>query len=236
MALTASRSAASPATDEPRTYRILLVDGHRIFRHALRVLLSEEREFAVVGEAGRAEEALELIGSLRPDVAVTDFDLPDGGGGNLIERMRANCPGIAVLVLTALRARGSAAAARKAGARGFLHKDRGRDELSAALREVIAGRWYCSEVPQGTPTRTRRAVRSSSSERATYLTERQRQVLRSLALGYTTREIAHALGVSVKAVHRQRERLRLTLHLNNTAALTRFALREGFVEEHSASY
>jgi DNA-binding NarL/FixJ family response regulator len=236
MSLTASPSAPPPATDEPRVYRILLVDAHRILRQALRVLLADDREFVVVGETGRAAEALELIRSLHPDVVVTDFELPDGGGSSLIERMRASCPGIAVLVLTALRARGSAAAARKAGARGFLHKDRGREELSAALREVTAGRWYCPEAPLAAPARGRRDLHRSSSDRASYLTERQRQVLRSLALGHSTREIARVLGVSVRAVHKQRERLRLTLQLDSTAALTRFAVREGLIAGHAAGY
>jgi DNA-binding NarL/FixJ family response regulator len=76
---------------------------------------------------------------------------------------------------------------------------------------------------------------SGSSTQATYLTERQRQVLRSIALGYRTRDIAQMLGVSMKAVHKQRERLRIALQLNSTAALTRFAVREGLVEESPAS-
>jgi two-component system NarL family response regulator len=137
-------------------------------------------------------------------------------------------------VLTALRARGAAAAARKAGALGYVLKDQGRAELSSALREVAAGRWYCSDVPAAMSGALRRAG-SSSSTQATYLTERQRQVLRSVALGHSAREIAGMLGVSVKAVHKQRERLRFALQLNSTAALTRFAVREGLVQESPPS-
>ena len=81
----------------------------------------------------------------------------------------------------------------------------------------------------------RLASQGSSSTQATYLTERQRQVLRSVALGYSTREIAQMLGVSMKAVHKQRERLRIALQLSSTAALTRFAVREGLVQESAAS-
>src|SRR5437763_17012982 len=76
---------------------------------------------------------------------------------------------------------------------------------------------------------------ASLSGRAAYLTERQRQVLRSVARGYRTREIAQMLGVSVKAVHKQRERLRIALQLNSIAALTRFAVREGFAEDSPAT-
>jgi DNA-binding NarL/FixJ family response regulator len=184
MTLVDSPEAATPAVQARRAYRIVLVDSQRIFRQALRILFATEREFAVVGEAGHATEAVELIGSLQPDV-------------------------------------------RKAGALGYLLKEHGREELLRALREVTAGRWYRSLAPEAG---ARAAARDDLNNRAAYLTERQRQVLRSVALGYRTREIAQMLGVSVRAVHRQRERLRRALHLNSIAELTRFAVREGFTE------
>ena len=234
MTLTASPDSGTPAADERRAFRVVLVDGHCIFRQALRILLAADKDFAVVGEAGRAGEALELIGSLQADLVLTDLQLPDGSGVQFIEQVRTRFPKVAILVLTALRARGAAAAARKAGALGYVLKDQGRAELSSALREVAAGRWYCSDVPAATSGALRRAG-SSSSTQATYLTERQRQVLRSVALGHSAREIAGMLGVSVKAVHKQRERLRFALQLNSTAALTRFAVREGLVQESPPS-
>ena len=122
---------------------------------------------------------------------------------------------------------------RKAGALGYLLKEHGREELLRALREVTAGRWYRAIVPEMS-ARTAARERRHLGNRAAYLTERQRQVLRSVALGYRTREIAQMLGLSVRAVHRQRERLRLALRLNSTAELTRFAVREGFTEKAAA--
>jgi len=233
MTLTASPDSGTPAADERRAFRVVLVDGHCIFRQALRILLAADKDFAVVGEAGRAGEALELIGSLQADLVLTDLHLPDGSGVQFIEQVRTRFPKVAILVLTALRARGAAAAARKAGALGYVLKDQGRAELSSALREVAAGRWYCCDVPAASPCA--RVGEGSSSTQATYLTERQRQVLRSVALGHSAREIAGMLGVSVKAVHKQRERLRFALQLNSTAALTRFAVREGLVQESPPS-
>jgi len=222
-----------PAAEEQRAFRVVLVDGHCIFRQALRILLGAEKDFAVVGEAGRAGEALELIGSLQADMVLTDLHLPDGSGLQFIEQLRARFPKLVILVLTAQRARGAAAAARRAGALGYVLKDQGRAELSSALREVAAGRWYCCDVPAASAGA--RVEEGSSSTQATYLTERQRQVLRSVALGHSTREIAQMLGVSMKAVHKQRERLRIALQLSSTAALTRFAVREGLVQESPAS-
>jgi DNA-binding NarL/FixJ family response regulator len=232
MTLAVSPAANPVVTDTPRVFRLLLVDTHRIFRHALRVLLAPEPGFAVVGESGGADEALELVAALHPDVVITDLHLGDGPGVELIARIRARFPGVAVLVLTAARARDAAASAKRAGALGYLLKDRGRSELLAALRAVTAGRCYRSSTAA---TRAElRADPRALTNRAAYLTERQRQVLRSVARGHPTREIAQMLGVSVRAVHKQRERLRSVLQLNSTAALTRFALREGFAEETPA--
>ena len=227
MTLVDSPEAATPAVQARRAYRIVLVDGQRIFRQALRILFATEREFAVVGEAGHATEAVELIGSLQPDVVVTDLHLTDSSAVPLIEQIHARFPKVAILVLTSARASDVVAAVRKAGALGYLLKEHGREELLRALREVTAGRWYRSLAPEAG---ARAAARDDLNNRAAYLTERQRQVLRSVALGYRTREIAQMLGVSVRAVHRLRERLRGALHLNSTAELTRFAAREGFTE------
>ncbi len=231
MTLTASPCTAPSSSDERRTCRLVLVDGHRIFRQALRVLFSADSEFEVVGEAGQAGEALELIGTLQPEVVVCDLHLSSGSGVELIEQIHRRFPNVAILVLTAVRARDVAAAVRRAGALGYLLKDQGRGELLTALREVAAGRWYRTQSPAAPRARAGLVESSSPSMRAAYLTERQRQVLRSVALGYRTREIAQMLGVSVRAVHKQRERLRIALQLNSTAALTRFALREGFAQE-----
>ena len=228
MTLAASAAVATPATPTAQTRRLVLVDSQQLFRHALRVLLAAEDGFAVVGEAGQRSEALELVASLQPDVVITDLHLADGSGVQLIEEIRARFPRTAILVLTAVRARDATAAARKAGAQGYLLKECGRSELRSALRAIVAGRRYRSGTP--TITTRRRAESSGLSNGAAYLTERQRLILRSVALGHPTRQIAEMLGVSVRAVHRQRERLRHTLHLDGTAALTRFALREGFAE------
>ena len=226
---------AGDGGSEPRPYRIILVDPQRLFRQALQALLNAQAGFSVVGETGSAAEALELAGALKPDAVVTELHLADGSqagensGNALIGTLHSRLPEVAILVLTSARARDVAAAVRRAGARGYLLKEHGREELLRALREVTAGRWYRSITPEACPRTAARDDRYLNN-RAAYLTQRQRQVLRSVALGYRTREIAQMLGVSVRAVHRLRERLRLALRLNSTAELTRFAVRAGFTE------
>jgi DNA-binding NarL/FixJ family response regulator len=212
---------------------VLLVDGHRLFREALRILLAREREFSVVGEAADGREAVELIAAQQPNVVVTDLHLQGGSGVAHLEEIHARFPEVALLVLTAFRAHDVAARVRRAGARGYLLKDRDLKEFLTALREVAAGRCYRSHA--GTGARIRSLQEEGACAGVVALTERQRQVLRALALGYRTRETPKMLGVSVKAVHRQRERIRDALRLGSVAALTRFAAREGFADEDAAT-
>jgi DNA-binding NarL/FixJ family response regulator len=246
MTLTAAPGAAGSASEERRPHGILLIDPQRLFRQALRALLEADGAFRVVGETGSAAEALELAANFRPDIVVTELHVGDGrgtiepsgapesSGAALIGMLRSRFPAMAILVLTSTRAHDVAPALKKAGALGYLLKEHGREELFRALYEVSAGRWYRA-LTREVSARTAARERSYLDNRAAYLTERQRQVLRSVALGYRTREIAQMLGLSVRAVHRQRERLRLALRLNSTAELTRFAIREGFTEEAAGS-
>jgi len=224
MTVTCSAGPAAGASGQHRVCRVLVVDGQRLFREALCTLLAREEEFLVVGDAADGGEALELIAALQPDVVVTDLHLGRGSSVAHLEQIHARFPGVALLVLTALRAREVAVRVRKAGARGYLLKDRGLKEFLGALREVAAGRCYRS-----------RAAKGVACADVVVLTERQRQVLRALALGHRTRETARMLGVSVKAIHKQRERIRDALRLESVAALTRFAAREGFAEEDAAT-
>ena len=215
--------------------RVLLVDEHRLFREALRILLAREQEFVVVGDAADGREALELIPTLQPHVVVTDLHLGPDSSVRHLEEIHTRFPDVALLVLTAFRAHDVAARVRSAGARGYLLKDQDLSEFLSALREVRAGRCYRSGASSGIGTRGRTLSAEDACAWIVDLTERQRQVLRALALGYRTRETARMLGVSVKAVHRQRERIREALRLESVAALTRFAAREGFAEEDAAA-
>jgi DNA-binding NarL/FixJ family response regulator len=228
MTVTCPAGTVAADAGQDQVCRVLLVDGHRLFREALRILLARENEFSVVGEAAEGREAFELIAALRPNVVVTDLHLEGGSSVGHLEEMHARFPEVALLVLTAFRAHDVAARVRKAGALGYLLKDRDLKEFLNALREVAAGRCYRSHA--GAPARLRTLPEEGACAAIVDLTERQRQVLRALALGYRTRETARMLGVSVKAVHRQRERIRDALRLDSVAALTRFAAREGFAD------
>ena len=232
MTLDDSAGSESPASDGRNICRVVLIDEHQIVREAVRHLIDASDECDVVAEAGNASEALRLIESLQPAVVVTDFRLPDRMGMYFIAELHSRFPQVAILVLTALQTPEYVVTAVHAGARGYVLKDCRGTELLRALHEVAAGRQYlCKSLSDS----ARRVFGAEDKGRtglgATDLTERQRQVLRSVALGYRNKEIAQLLGVSVKAVQKHREHLRDALELRSTAALTLFAVREGLVSE-----
>lgn len=226
-------TAGEPAAESnsaSRTWRVLLVDEHRLLREVVRLIVDASEAFEVVGEAVNAAQALQRIESLQPDVVITDLALPDSNGVKFIKAFLALRPQAAVLVLTAIQDEERASVAMKAGARGYVVKKAGRVELLTALREVSAGRRYlCKSF--GTSPRRARAESASGQDSLINLTERQLELLRSVARGYRNKDIALRLGVSVKAVQHQRERLSNLLNLRGTAALTLYAARTGLLSE-----
>ncbi|MDB6091393.1 MAG: LuxR family transcriptional regulator [Gammaproteobacteria bacterium] len=230
MILNGSSSSDLPAQNNGRTHRVFLIDSHTILRDAVRLMIEADDAFDVVGEAGTVAGALPLIDVLEPDVVVTDIPMPHVLGIQLISALRACRPQLAILVLTTIRTPDRVAAALNAGAQGYILKECRRAELLVALSEVAAGRRYMSKGAC-TPNRDSTACESSPSGSTTpaNLTPRQREVLRSVALGYGNKEIAHMLGVTAKAVQKHRDRLRSVLNVQSTAGLTMYAVREGLV-------
>jgi two-component system nitrate/nitrite response regulator NarL len=221
-----------PAQDDRQPYRIFLIDSQTILREAVRLMVDANDKFDVVGEAGTVAEALLRIDLLEPDVVLTDIPMPDRSGVQLISELHARRPQLGILVLTALRTPDRAAAAIKAGALGYILKDCGRAELLAGLGEVAAGRKYlCKGLEMPRRRSSAREPFAKPSTAATSLTERQRQVLRSVALGCGNKEIAQTLGISTKAVQKHRDRLRNVLNVQSTAGLTMYAVREGLVSD-----
>jgi two-component system response regulator NreC len=208
----------------------LLVDSQTLFREAVRSLMDAHPEFEIVGEAASAGEALDRAEALQPDIVVTDIQLPDRSGVRIVAELLAHHSRMRILVLTELRDTERAAAASKAGALGYILKECGRTELLTAIGHVAAGRKYLCKALEVPRRRTRVGAQSGHANVTTALTDRQRQVLRSVAMGYGNKEIAHMLGVSSKAVQKHRSRIREALDVRSTAGLTAYAVREGLID------
>ncbi len=207
--------------------KILLVDDHQIMRDGLRLLLREHPEFQVVGAAFETEAAWLAVKDLEPDLVILDLELPGAGGTALALRIRLNYPEIKVVILTGHAELHFVNEALCAGAQGYVLKMNASAQLVAALKAVLAGQMYlCSEVS----TLVEREHRRQSDpicDDTNAPTIRELDVLRRIAEGKTTKEIAFALGVSTKTIETHRLHLLSKLQVKSVAELTRYAVRVG---------
>lgn len=208
------------------TPRILLADDHQILRHSLRALLEREG-LEVVAEAEDGERAVELTRSLKPDVAVLDLSMPRLNGIDAARALVRDESPTRVVLLTVHREEHYVLAALKAGIMGYVLKTQAAADLLQAIREVAAGGLYLS--PGVSRTVVHAWVTKKGSVRDA-LSPREREVLSLIAGGKTTKEIAVVLGISVKTADSHRTRLMEKLDIHEVAGLTRYAIREGFVE------
>lgn len=209
--------------------RLLIVDDHPLVREGIRQVLSAEG-FAVVGEAGTAEEGLDLARDLRPDVVVMDITLPGMSGIGAVEALIRERPDTRVLMLSVHDHPEYVLESVRAGAHGYLRKDSLPDELRNAVRAVAEGRTAFSVgVGRALPRDVSVPVVAAAA-RLPLLTSRDLEVLIGIASGRSNKAIAAALGLSVRTVESYREGLGVKLGISGTAALTRFAIESGVLK------
>lgn len=210
--------------------RILLADDHTIFREGLRLLLSQEKGLEVVAEARDGGEAVRLAKELGPDVVVMDIGMPDLNGIDATRAILEALPCVRVVGLSVHNDRRFVMGMLSAGARGYLLKNCAGEELVLAVRDVMNGKTYVArEVSSVVVDDYVRQVQGRLETSLLALTDREREVLRLLALGQHTKQIAMSLGLSDKTVETHRQHIMEKLGLHSIADLTRFAVREGIV-------
>ena len=208
--------------------RLVLVEDHRIFRAGVRSELDESIE--VVGEAGSVEEAIPLIRDLDPDVVLLDVHLPDGNGAAVIGAVALERPGVKFLALSVSDAAEDVIAVIRAGARGYVTKSIGPDELVDAVRRVHEGDAVFSPRLAGFVLDAFRAgERVHGDAELDDLTPREREVLQLIARGYRYKEIAARLHLSVKTVESHVSAVLRKLQLSTRHELTRWASDRGVV-------
>lgn len=221
---------------EPKI-RIAIAEDYRILREGLRALLDLEPEFEVVAEAGDGPSAVQAANRFRPDLLLLDLSMPRMNGTEVILEVKRVRPSVRILVLTVHADEGRVHAALSAGADGYLLKNAGYEEMLLAIRSVLAGRPYLS------PAVSRQVIdgylEALSARRPSrlwgLLSKRERQVLKRIAEGEKNRQIAEALGISIKTVEKHRTNLMRKLDLHNAAALTTFAIEKGLVGRQGSS-
>ncbi|HMQ30074.1 MAG TPA: response regulator transcription factor [Chloroflexaceae bacterium] len=207
--------------------RIMLVEDHTLVRAGIRSLIQCLPNLEVVGEAGSGAEALALLPQLQPDIVMLDIAMAAMSGLEVAERVRKLHPQVRVIMLSMHASEAYVAQALRAGAGGYLLKDSTPAELDLAIRAVMRSETYLSpSVSKHLVAGYLRHVGSGGEEP---LTPRQREVLRLIAEGYTAREIAQALTISVKTVETHRALLMERLDIHDTAGLVRYAIRVGLV-------
>ena len=214
--------------------RLLVVDDHPVVRAGLRTLLGNQLDMEVVGEAVDGTQAVALALELRPDVVVMDITLRGVNGLVATRQIRKRVPDTKVLVLTMHDSEEYLREMLEAGATGYVLKQAADTELAVAIRAVQRGEVYLypvfTRVLLGDLAAEMNTDGSSGRDRYELLSVREKEVLRLVALGYTNRQIADQLFLSVKTIETYRARVMEKLNLGSRAALVRYALGRGLME------
>lgn len=214
------------------TIRLLLVDDHEVVRSGLRMLLGNEDDVDIIGEAGTAGEALASAEDLDPDVILMDIGLPDKSGIDATTEIKSQFPKVAIVALTIHEDEEYFFKMLEAGASGYVPKRAAPEELLTAIRTAASGEVYLY------PSMAKLLVRdflvsgpvSKGSEEGKELTDREQEVLTHLAEGESNEEIGMALVISPKTVARHRENIMRKLNLHSRAELVRYAIRKGIIK------
>jgi len=208
-------------------HTILIVDDHSIVRHGLISLLAREKEFSIIGEAEGYEDALDALAKQTPDVAIVDITLKDKSGLDLIRDAREKYPGVKYLVLSMHDESVYAEKALRAGAQGYVMKEKADEVIVDALRTVLRGEIFVSGE---TATRMlKNFIKGEEGETPEFgieaLTEREKEVFQGIGQGLSTRKIADKLGLSDRTVEVHRAHIKRKLQCEDAAQVFREAVR-----------
>lgn len=222
------RSKNSPSSSPPERIRVLIADDHVVLRDGLKAFLREASDMEVVGEAATGKDAIRLVHELRPHVVLMDISMPDMTGLEATEIIKRMYPEIKVIALTVHEHETYVRRMLQAGAEGYVVKRAAADDLVRAIRTVVRGGVYLY------PEIAKSVVRQSDPK-IPKLSEREWQVLRLIALGYTNKQIAERLSLSVKTVETYRSRIADKLGIKTRADIVKFAMKHRLLEEEPDS-
>jgi DNA-binding NarL/FixJ family response regulator len=226
------RAAASrPLLEIIVNMNILLVDDHPLLLRGLGQALTQQPDFILAGQARTGAMALELARELNPDLMVMDIHLPDINGIEATRQVLKVLPAIKIVIFSCDPARSLADQALQAGARAYVLKSNDLEELVRAINLVMEGRLYLSpELNSDILEDYRESLLERAKPSKPFLSQREKQLLRLVAEGRRNKEIAEALKMNVHSVETYRSRLMKKLGCSSTAALTRYAIREGIAQ------
>lgn len=214
-------------------FTILLADDHSILRAGLRSILNSTPGFEVIAEADNGKDALKAALSLRPNLLLTDLSMPKTNGTECIRDLKKRAPEVKILVLTMHSSEDHIHAALNAGADGYVLKDDSREELINAINNILNGKTHlspsiCGNVVNGYLNAGEITKPVASWE---ILTHREREVIKLIAEGYRSKDIAEYLIISIKTVEKHRSNLMKKLDLHSISSLTNYAIQNGLANQ-----
>jgi two-component system response regulator NreC len=212
--------------------KLLLVDDHAVVRSGLRMLLDDQADVEIVGEAGTASEAIKAVSTLKPDVVLMDIGLPDMSGIDAAKEVKRLWPEVAIVALTIHEDQEYFFKMLEAGASGYVPKRAAPEELMTAIQVAASGEVYLY------PSLAKLLVKDyltqepvkDSEQNVNNLTAREHEVLTLLADGDSNAEIADKLSISPKTVSRHRENIMRKLNLHSRTELVKYAIRKGIIQ------
>ncbi len=227
------QSALHPSTPaagaaEARTLRILLAEDHPVVRHGVKALIAEENDMAVVAEAANGPDAVEQAAAIQPDIVIMDISLEGASGLQATGQIRERCPDARILALTVHEQRSYLRQMLSAGAAGYVLKRSAPEELIRAIRSVASGETYIDRAFARTDGDG--VIREPAAARDTTLSDRETEVVRLISEGYTNKEIATRLAISVKTVETYKARSMDKLGFRSRADIVRYALLQGWLQ------
>lgn len=213
--------------------RILLADDHALIRTGMKNLLEGNKEFLVVGEAGDGEEVVVRAQELKPDVVVIDISMPKLNGIEATKILKRSRPETGILVLTMHENAEYAYQILKAGATGYVLKNAGKEEITAAIYAVARGeKYFSSRVSEFIMSEYMRKADERSTDSSTVLTKREQEILALIGQGLNNQQIADRLFISPRTVDTHRTNIMQKLDIHDSANLVRYALERGVGGNH----
>ena len=214
-----------------RKIRVLLADDHKLIRGGLRLLVEQQPDLAVVGEANDGREAVSLAKSLKPDVAVMDIGMPNLNGVEAALQITQVNPEVAVVMLSMHSDESYVLRALKSGAKGYLLKDSAESDLIRAIHAVADGKSFFSPAVSKVllDDYVRKLQRTGAEDVYDLLTPREREVLQLVAEGKSNKDVANLLNLSVYTIETHRSNIMQKLNLKGIPELILFAVRKGII-------